>query len=187
MPLPENLLLYFGKTQGFNHFERNHSMSQRHLFKYGVSSFSSYAPLLRNYMYLPLLLKSADCTRSKFKSEFIRLWTNSVSQVLNWCTYIDFWFPPPTLDGSPSPCKLFSFSFYFWMMFLLGQTFPQFSLISSHSETLGYDVSALILGPSSPEEGPSIRAETSYPKVSEWLEMRENCGKVFILILHFIF
>ena len=37
----------------------------------------------------------------------------------------------------------------FWMMFLLGQTFPQFSLISSHSETLGYDVSALILGPSS--------------------------------------
>ena len=35
------------------------------------------------------------------------------------------------------------------MMFLLGQTFPQFSLISSHSETLGYDVSALILGPSS--------------------------------------
>ena len=35
------------------------------------------------------------------------------------------------------------------MMFLLGQSFPQFSLISSHKLAIGYDVSALILGPSS--------------------------------------
>ena len=27
-----------------------------------------------------------------------------------------------------------------------------------------------------PKEGPSIRAETSYPIASLWLEMRENCG-----------
>ena len=92
----------------------------------------------------------------------------------------------------------------FWMMFLLGQSFPQFSLISSHKLAIGYDVSALILGPSSGwiskensnglsnigkrnvngnavhfwnQKGPSIRAETSYPIASLWLEMRENCGK----------
>ena len=36
-------------------------------------------------------------------------------------------------------CQLvINFLFFFWMMFLLGQTFPQFSLISSHSETCNW-------------------------------------------------
>ena len=34
-----------------------------------------------------------------------------------------------------------------------------------------------------PEEGPSIRAETSYPIASLWLEMRENWGNPIIIVI----
>ena len=43
-------------------------------------------------------------------------------------------------------------------MFLLGQSFPQFSLISSHKLAIGYPIASL------------------------WLEMRENCGNKRLLL-----
>ena len=49
-------------------------------------------------------------------------------------------------------------------MFLLGQSFPQISLISSHSEK-----PLLFFFYIQPEEGPGIRAETSYPIASFWV------------------
>ena len=82
------------------------------------------------------------------------------------------------------------FFFFFWMMFLLGESFPQFSLLSSHSETcnwirrFGPDTRAFCFF-IQPEEGPSIRDETSYPIASFWVAGEEReLWKFFFCRLH---